>query len=385
MLLFWAVFDGLGSYTLPVLMFDRGISETTIGLIIGSSSLFGALFDYVFGRFVKQPNYRRIYMVMFSICAIYPLLLIGAETVAMYILAMCVWGIYYDLFNFGNFDFVAREVAVEKHATGFGIMGVFRALGYIIAPVIGGLATGYILGWNYAVLMWLFLCMAIIAYVVLVISTSKRGGAVRVTIPIFPAEKFSLKMMARVTKRLYPVLICTGLVSIFDSFYWTIGPLFSEQIPVASHLNGLFITLYEIPALLMGWFAGKITMRYGKKKTAFTSAFLSSCLLLTFPILAQSNLIFLMVFLSSVFFALCLPSVNAAYADYISDSPSMENDIESVADLFANIGYIIGPILAGLLADRHGIANAFGFLGILGMSVSFILLRITPKKISVSP
>jgi len=53
-------------------------------------------------------------------------------------------------------------------------------------------------------------------------------------------------------------------------------------------------------------------------------------------------------------------------------------------DFSANLGYIFGPILAGVLADLFGIQSAFGVLGLVGAALAVTLLIFGPKHIIIS-
>ena len=52
-------------------------------------------------------------------------------------------------------------------------------------------------------------------------------------------------------------------------------------------------------------------------------------------------------------------------------------------DFYANLGYIVGPVLAGLLADWLGNAMTFSVLGFAGVVLAIVLLAITPASIRV--
>src|SRR4030042_2897017 len=135
----WTVFDGIISYIAPILITSRGISNTAMGMIIGFSSLAGAVFDFLLSKFLRNTDYRRLYFYPFLLCLLFPLVLWQAKTIWVFLAAMTLWGLYYDLYNFANFDFVGRHSAPTEHSSCFGILEVFKSLGYFIGPIIAGL------------------------------------------------------------------------------------------------------------------------------------------------------------------------------------------------------------------------------------------------------
>lgn len=62
MLMFFALFDGINGYAVPLLLLQNGISKSATGLIMSASSAAGAAFDLILMRFIKRTNYRRIYL-----------------------------------------------------------------------------------------------------------------------------------------------------------------------------------------------------------------------------------------------------------------------------------------------------------------------------------
>ena len=142
MLFFWALNDGIVTYITPLIIAQRGFSETTLGIIIGSSSIAGAIFDFFLSRYLRNTHFRRVYFFMFMLSACMPLLLFKATTTIMFLIAMALWGFYYDLQNFGNFDFVGRKSAKEEHSSHFGVITLFKAIGYMLAPIITSLLIG---------------------------------------------------------------------------------------------------------------------------------------------------------------------------------------------------------------------------------------------------
>ncbi len=174
------------------------------------------------------------------------------------------------------------------------------------------------------------------------------------------------------------------MLNFIDAFFWTVGPLFAESLESIKRFAGLFMTAYSLPALLVGWIIGSLTKKHGKKKTAFVTLFLGSIFLAAIYFVTAPALLILMIFASSFFISMSWPAIQGAYADYISETPAYEKEIAGLQDFFTNIGYVLGPMSAGFIADRLGNQGAFSFLGIIGMGVAIILFMTTPRKINVN-
>nr|MBP9816129.1 MFS transporter [Candidatus Woesebacteria bacterium] len=125
------------------------------------------------------------------------------------------------------------------------------------------------------------------------------------------------------------------------------------------------------------------TKRFGKKKIAFSSLLIGSLLLSTLVFAKDYYVALSLVFISSVFLSLALPAVNGVYADLIQENGNYEEEIEVLTDFYTNLGYILGPMAAGFIADVFGNAASISGVGIFGVLVALVLIKITPRHIDL--
>ncbi len=388
MMFFWCVFDGAMAYIAPIAVTQHNFSKTEMGFIIGSSSMVGALFDLLSFKILPSTHFRRVFMIMFVLCAAYPIVLYGATTVPVFLLAMAIWGIYYDLKNFGNLDFIGRYTKKENHTKNFGFVQIFQSCGYLIAPIIIGMIIVNGLDWKAFAFALVMLFISSVFFFEL--QLQKAHG--------FEHEDFDekhhlrrkqfseMKLWLSLDKTLFPVLMVTLMIYVVDALFWTVGPLFAESFSGAKEFAGLIMTAYSLPALMVGWVIGGITKRLGKKRTAYGSLVIGMALL-SCMILMQMNFLgtIALVFASSMFISISLPTVNGVYADLITEKSQYEHEIESLSDFYTNLGFVIGPMSAGYLADSFGNAGAFSVIGVVGFVVALMLYRIAPQKIHIEP
>lgn len=391
LILFWTLFDGILQYAVPLVITGEGISKTMLGIIIGTSSIAGMLFDLFLCKIIKKPNLRRTYLIMFAICILFPLVLMSAKTAWMYILAMAIWGVYYDFFSVGRYEFVAQYVKEDEHASSFGVLQVFGSLGYLLSPLFAGFLIGEVLDVKPFIASWIFLGLAFISFMILIaliIKQRKRPeNYVSETLKDINCSckpKYSeIYIWKRVGTLILPVLFVTLMINVIDAIFCEIGPLVAESWVSLGILSSLFLVAYLLPFVFVGWFVGPITQKFGKKKTAIYSLLLSSLFLVPFFFITNPILLIILTFFSGTFLAICDPANKATYADYVSETPDIETDIESQADFATNVGYVVGPMMAGFLADTLGNIPAFAVIGIVGIIVAIILLFVTPKEINI--
>lgn len=382
MIFFWAIFDGILIYISPLVFKSAGLSNSELGLVLGSSSLFGAAFDLLLSRIIRTPNYRRLYLAFFASCALVPLILWQAKTVPFFVFVMLLWGIYFDLLNFGNLDFVSRLEQEEKRTFYFGIITMFKAIGYIIAPILAGIAIAETINSNIFILMWVMLGIAFLFFIVMLF-VSPRLAVEEDSIAEPKTLRGELSTWLKLGKIIWAPLIFTTLFCTYDAFFYTIGPLLAESYTNIQPYNGLIVTAYWIPAFLVSMYASRVANRFGKKRTAFLGLLFAAIPLCLFPLVNSPFVIMGLIFISGCASAFCIPAINSVYSDYISEAREYEEDIEGIGDFMTNMGFVLGPITAGLISDRLGYLGTFGFLGFFLIVAVLTLIKFTPRNIDI--
>ncbi len=374
--LFWTIFDSSLTYVTPLLIEQRGFSPTAVGIIIGTSSMFGALFDIVGSKIFKDIRFKTIFTFLFAFCFAYPFFLWQANSITGFLLAMSIWGIYYDLYGFGTFNFVGKHIPKESQSSSFGVIQTFRSLGGIIGPIIIGLLVVETVSHEPFITSVVFLTIALLIYFVLIFKLQKgiddadhkkkrrshRGNFFR--------EFYLLKKLG---VQIFPILLVTFYLFFIESFFWTLGPIYAESGELGK-LGGVFLTAFQLPALLIGWFVGTLVSRYTEKTIALYGLLIGTGVLSFFMLAPNAFVATLLVFVSSLFTSAALPAVNTIYSSMIADKPDLDSEIESIEDFSFNSGYVFGPILAGSISDALSIPIAFSLLGLLGVIISGLLI-----------
>ena len=386
-LMLWALFDGIATYIVPLAITQAGISETVMGLIIGSSSFIGLFVDVIIVRIAKRTTYRRYFLWLFLLCAVYPLILWQANNISLFLVAMGVWALYYDLHMFGRLDYVGREEPASHHAHSSSILETFTGVGYVLAPIVASSLVVGSVGKEVFLMMWAVLLLAVAMYGVFLytIEHNRNRSTKHREVHI---KKQSLvlhfRLIETITARIAPVLFFTLLLNVIYSSVWTIGPLFTLKEPGFEHLSGLFVTAFSIPLVLVSWLGSTLSIRFGKKRTAFVAAIFGSAMIATIGFMDAPIGIIVATFLGACGLAIARPAIASAYANYISESEGIEPEFEATQVFFGNLGFIIGPILSGFLADQIGFGYTFTVIGAIGFIISAILLSMHKPNIRVS-
>ncbi|HSX24996.1 MAG TPA: MFS transporter [Candidatus Andersenbacteria bacterium] len=384
MILFFVIFDGIIMYLSPIVMQRSGIPLSMIGIIIGLSSVAGMLFDILLLRLLEKTTFKKIFFYMFLAAATVPFFLFGTNSITMYLIAMAAWGLYYNLYDIGTLDFIGLTTVTNQHTNSFGILRVFEDLGYLIAPAFASFSL-VLIGTSNIFPWWIYglFVVAFVFYLLLCYSKMPKrniAAAERKTIVSLITE---IGIWSKIGHLILPILFLTLTINLVDDAIWTIGPLFSESLKSAHEIGSAFMIAYTIPPLLVGWFVGQFANRFNKKRTALTSLLIGSLLLLIIGVLTIKALILITIFCISFCFAFVWPTINAAYADDITDRSIYHELLETIDDLFTNIGDTVGPILGGYAAQFLGIQHTFIVIGVFGTIAALVLFRYAPKNLVV--
>ncbi len=380
MIFFFIIFDGLIMYLTPIVMQQSHIQLGTIGLVIGLSSVGGMFFDILLVRVLENANHRRIFLYCFLAASSTPLILFGATTITVYLVAMAVWGLYYNLYEIGLLAYVDEKVPKEKQVSTFGFLNVFEGLGYLVAPFIASILLLVVVS-NFALAGWSY-SFLIIAFIFFLFF-SKLGKN------IFPKRAkrknfYNLiteeKFFDKIRLRLLPVLFLTLTLNAVDAGVWTTGPILSEKI-TPGFAGGAFMIAYMIPPLLSGWIVGILAKKFDKKNTALFALLFGSLLITAIALTKSPMFAIIAIFFVALFWTLTDPTIKTAYTEHIADLAVSHKEIETVDDLFVNLGDTIGPIIAGYSAQFFGLENSFIIIGIIGILASFILFYFMPKNL----
>ena len=379
---FFMIFDGMMSYLTPIIISNAGYSNTAMGFIYGFSSFAGAVFDIILSKVIHRTSYRRIFFVMLASALFFPLSMMQGHMTFMILIGMAVWGLYYDLIGFGTFNFVTTRTPRAEHAETFGIIEIFRSIGRIIAPLMAALTIGSVLTSRPFFVAILFLSISMLIFILLYLSEKSQGLKLKPPIEekvVKGAKSLSkMQIWKTLNHKVWTVFSIRLILNIFDAFIWALGPLW-----LSGSASGLFVMVYSLPIIIVGWFLGNITKTFGKKRTGFVS-FIIGALIFSF-IYRVSNTweILAITFIASIFISLSWPAISGAMADYIDEKRGWESEIEGMGDLYANLGYVIGPMLAGFMSDKIGTSLAFSSMAIILAALTLILMNLTPRKIKL--
>lgn len=355
-ILFWSIADGIVSFALPIYLKQVLKDLFLVGLIFASSSFFGLLADIVFGSEQKNRTFRSYFVTSVILAIVAYLLTLKAYSWLSFLLVMALWGVYYESFNFCLVDFLSRFSKKWEHAQASGVVNMFFSLGYLLAPLIAGFV---VLRGRIAMIDALFfITLSAFAFLFWF-----AGQGLKPEPPVKKLNfKEELKLWFKVGKKSFWVLNTSFLLYLWESLIWGMGPILLLSTLGA---KGSFVMVcFSVPRVFFQGYAGYWADKKGKKSFLILGLIITGVFLALFSL--SNNLIFksLMALVSALGASLVYPAADGLFIDMIDGYKEEEEEIAGVKGVAFNLGYIIGPIIAGFLGRALGLSLTFIIFGI---------------------
>ena len=373
--------DAILSFWVPGFVQDSLSSSIAMGFVMSFSSIVGLGADLVLPQLIKGITVRKLLILGIFASLGFSIILLGATgspLIMVFLIGMALWGLYYELLGFAGQQFVADVVPLKLHSASWAVIGTFKNLAYFLGPILGGwiLIKGNRMPPLFAILF------VLIGFFILIAAGKKQDR--KLDFDVREVNFFrEITHWAVLFKRVWPVITMSVFMGLIDSFFWTVGTIYTEKLANVSWLGNLFLPIYTLPSLFMGFVVAKWGIYQGKKKLAEILLMISG-LLLSFLIFSDSIFwLLFMVFTSSLLLAIVYPLVDGVYSDVTARMGSERRHMIGLSNSTISLAYVIGPIMAGFIANFVGEKMTFTVIGMLTAFVSGILLLTTPKKLKL--
>jgi MFS family permease len=373
--------DAILSFWVPGFVQDSLSSSIAMGFVMSFSSIVGLGADLVLPQLIRGITVRKLLILGIFASLGFSIILLGATAnplVIIFLIGMALWGLYYEFLGFAGQQFVADVVPLKLHSASWAVIGTFKNLAYFLGPILGGwiLIKGNKMPPLTAILF------VLIGFFILMASGKKQNR--KLNFDVREVNFFrEITHWAALFKRVWPVITMSVFMGLIDSFFWTVGTIYTEKLANFHWLGNMFLPFYTLPSLFMGFIVAKWGIYQGKKRLA-EKLLLISGLLLSFLIFSDSIFwLLLMVFVSSLLLAIVYPLVDGVYSDVIARMGSERRHMIGLSNSTMSLAYVIGPIMAGFIAHFVGEKMTFIVIGMLTAFVSGILLLTTPKKLKL--
>lgn len=406
-LFFLLAFD-MSYFVAPSLLISRGKTIAEVGLILSLSALSGILLTPLCMLILKKASIFRLALLTYLSAIFTIVLLIIADSFVVLISLGVFWAFSYNMFIYMRYEIVRVYINNVKIVSIVTILSVVGSMAAVFAPMVAFLMAQLnpifpLIG----CLMFFGFSMLFVTY--LMFSNRRKmfaGGSISHDLhegnegsvlentsmavseidgckeSVVKTKKNERMVVVRLLKIVFPVALLLLIMTTMDAVFYTLGPVY-WSVDETDPRNAMFMSIYNLPEIFMVLLLPLMVARIGKKRTALlTSAVYFLLAGLLFLLTGNYLLTMVVVFFSSVFGVFPFPALNGAFMDYINEvGDRYSKEMESIVIFIDNLGFFIGPLIAGFVANSIGNAQAISLIAGVFFVVTIILWFVMPRKI----
>jgi len=322
-----------------------GAPATQIGVLMGMFAMTALALRFISGP--AMDTYNRKYIIMGAM-AIMAVAYFGFS-ISKSIYALMGFRLLQGCGNaFGNaacIAMISEALPKDKFGTGMGYYSLAQVIVQAIAPNIALYMAGVVgYGMTYAMNGVIMLIAIVVAYRIKI--DFKRTGRLKITLQ---------NIIAR--EALFPAIILLILAIGFHTIN-SFLIIFADKQGVSKNI-GLFFTVYASTLLFTRPLIGRLTDKYGLARVAIPALFCTAASFLIISFSTSLVMFLVAAFVNAFGFGACQPALQSIALKTVPRN--RRGSAISTNYIGMDIGTIIGPTLAGYLAEHFGYVAMWRF------------------------
>lgn len=377
---FYAVVNGITTFTFPLFVNDHIKSLSIAGIILGLSSVGNILTDLILGIIRKPPSYISLVKMVGFFTTLYFLLILIPTNIFILLIMALMWGIFTEIFSFARFDYVSCLSDIKDQALHHGLLSNFFSLGSMVAPLIAGVVI--MQGWGFTVVTGLFFVVMMFFSLIIFVKLKMVVKPVSILNRRLTART-ELKLWRKIGFKTLPLLVVFFVWGTAEGAILSFSPIFTEGNINLKLYSGMILAGFYLPTVFLSSYFGHLADKVGEKKFIVLGLVLGALSLLFFGYTNNFLLAFFLAILHGIGISCYGTAVSAEESKYIEKHHCQENRVLGETGIFYNFGFIIGAFVAGFLASKFGFGEAFFVFGMLYFAAVIIYWFWGPRKKSL--
>ena len=380
--------ESVMGYYFPIVLEESTGSNMSTGLVIGLCNIAALICDFVFPEIFKKKTWKFLFLAAILIQFGFPgftNLAIVTGGAGLFIVAGLFWNVYYEFMAFSRQNFIVSNESKDNYSQVWGIISVLSSFVGLVGPVVGSLLLKETVG-SRVLFFGMFQTLTLFSGLILISLTPKtqQEHKLRRTIHHKLSIFKDLKLWEILGGRVFPIIIIGVIISLISAAVMSFGGLMGVEMFKGEDLDWLLIVVFAIPSIIASLILTKFSVRKYKKLISQILIILAGLSLCVMPLLkSQPIVILICFFFCSLFLSFAWIVNEAVYSDLSERARDEKIYINGMERLNDSIGYLIGPIVVGFLADKTDYYVAFAFVGFICVVLGIVLIMITPKKILI--
>lgn len=350
-----AIGFGLVSPVLPQFAASFGVGATAASIIVSAFALTRLVLAPSAGGLVNRIGERPVYVIGVLTVAVFTGACAFAGSYWQLLLFRGLAGLGSTMFTISSSGLIVRLAPPEARGRVSGLYASSFLLGSIAGPLVGGLLAGF--GLRVPFLVYAGTLVVAASIVGILLGRGPDSVPRTALPPLRLAEALELPSYR------------AALVSNFANGWATLGirmalvPLFAAQaLQAAPAAAGLALALFALGTAAALTFSGRLADTWGRRPLALSGLATAAAATGVMGLSPNDALLFVLSAVAGFGSGLLSPALQATVADTIGRDRSGGAPL-AVFQMVSDVGSIVGPLLAGILADRVGYVWAFGASG----------------------
>ena len=367
---------GVISPVLPLYGKSFGVSAALIGFLFTSFGLARVLTDLPAGFFYQRLG-KRMLVAGPVVVAISGVLCGMAANFWELVIYRFIGGVGSALFTTSALALLAELAEPERRGR---VMGLFQGsvlLGMGLGPAVGGLVAQY---YGYRVPFFLYSALALISALSALIYIpeveARRNNRPQALRP------FGMRHLIFNPNFLLVVFVTFSIFFTRTGSRMTIVPLLgADRLALGPKEIGLALAITALINLLVLYPSGSLADRFGRKRVIVPSTILMALSLISFALSGS----FWLYIVSAILLGIGSGSAGSAPAAYASDlaPPGSYGITMGLYRTIGDVGWMVGAVLMGWLADLGGYTTALSFNALLLILSGMLFgLRAEEKRVA---
>lgn len=335
------------------------------GLVLSITTMAGVILNIPFGVIENRMNMKRVLQVVLLFYSVLALLYPQANSVPSLLALSVGRGIASSFLWLTSWAYVFSYTEKGSKGKETGFFSDMNDLASAVSPIVGGLVS-----------------IVSFFFPFYILSVTSFGAFAVITIflkEVPQPEKSSLKLQfvklsgymreRRFLKSVFLIVVFYGLINV----YYTFLSVFLNEEGISIPLIGVILTIALIPAVILEVPMGHLVDSRGIRKTLSVAIALTTVAAVLIPLSENFYYAAVVVTGFTISYTLIFISLYSRMSDIMrEDKVAMTGAIATFKDL----GYTMGPLIAGLLIEALGMANTFYIVGagfIMLLPVALIL------------
>ncbi|WP_068270002.1 MFS transporter [Aldersonia kunmingensis] len=350
---------GIVAPALPQFALSFGVGAAAASALISTFALMRLLFAPVSGRLVQRLGERPVYLIGLAIVSLSTGACAFVSGYWQLMVFRSLGGIGSTMFTVSSLGLVIRISPPRIRGRVSGLYATSFLLGSVGGPLVGGALAGLGLRAPFAIYAVALLIAAAVVYFAL-----RNSGLVA------PAAAHDVKPMTfrdGLAQPAYRAALTSSFANGWALFgvRMAIVPLFVvEVLDRDTAIAGLALTVFALGNALVLFPAGRLSDRFGRRAFVVAGTAISGVATAVVGFSDSLPVFLVLCLIAGLGSGLINPAQQAAVADIIG-SQARGGPVLAAFQMATDVGTVVGPICAGLLAQKLSYSAAFGLTGVV--------------------